>query len=223
MKKEKGYFLDKKSIIENSILIVFLVTIFFVARIFIENTNQIVKAVEKVGFFGPIFLIVIMILGILFTPIPGFAWVMTAGYIYGALLGSVYSYISFIIGAMGIFMLSKKINKHNPLGGKRFQKKRDKYSNLIKQNKNILYAIYAIPILPVSIVSAIAATSSIKIKEFLKIILLSFLPLVLFFSFFGSGISRKNIIEIGIFTLVTISLFIIFYEKLRKMNTKKQK
>ena len=189
--------------------LVIIVLLYFLAKELIKNTSSIRNLVISSGVFGPITLIVLMVLGILFTPVPYFVLIITAGYLYGIWQGALYSYLAQVLAAIGTFTLTKLLNI-------KFKSKRyERYKDRVKRNKKILYVMYMLPVIPISVTSIISASSKMKWKPFLKIVFISFIPGALFFSFFGNNISTKNIIIISISLLITIFAVIVFIKKFK--------
>jgi uncharacterized membrane protein YdjX (TVP38/TMEM64 family) len=214
-------FLNEKKVFGVSFKIIFTIIsialIFFIAKELIHDVNSISSISKAAGNLGPIVLIFLISLGILFTPIPSFILIITAGYLYGIWQGALYSYIGAIIAAIGTFTATNIFNIK--LKNKRYEKYRKK----IKEKKIILALLYIIPIVPISIVSVMAASSKIKLSKFLEIIFPSFIPLVLFFSFFGSRLNSQNLTEIGIFLGILITLIIIIFEIKYRIKKTSQK
>jgi uncharacterized membrane protein YdjX (TVP38/TMEM64 family) len=219
----------KKSILERKrlrnilrilITAIILVLIFFLVKDLISNVNSITSITKSTGMFGPVVLILLTSLGIILTPIPSVALIVAAGYIYGTWLGGLYSYIGHLVAAIGTFAVVRTLNPE--VKNKRYSR----YRKLIEENKKILYLLYAIPVIPISIITIFASSLKIKWREFLKIIILSFAPTVLFFSYFGERISSKNLIEIGTLSLVIlIGIFIvirIINKRDKKLNNKEK-
>ena len=189
---------------------------YFLVKNFIQNTSSINSIVSSTNTFGPILLVLLMILGIIFTPIPYFVLIITAGYLYGVWPGAFYSYIAQILAAIGVFTLTKFLNI------KITNKTYKKYQGKVSRNKKILYLMYALPVIPISVTSIISASSKIKWKSFLKIILISFVPGTIFFTFFGNNLSTKNILFISLFLLITLVALIFFMKKFKlKLINKK--
>lgn len=210
-------FIEKIRIPIRVLMSIFLFSLlFFLAKELIHNTESITNLTKSAGPFAPIALIAIISLGIIFTPIPSVILIILAGYLYGPILGGIYSYIAHMIAATGTFLTT------NTLKIKIQNKKYEKYKEIIKKNTSILYFLYLIPILPVSVISVLSASSNMKWKKFLKITLISFAPLVFFFSFFGNKINTQNLLLIGIFLLIMlISLYIITKIIKKKYKLKK--
>lgn len=196
---------------------IIIVILFFFLKELLGNMSTITKLSQSAGFLGPLVLILLIGLGILLSPIPSVVLIIAAGYLYGIWMGALYSYIAHLLAAIGAFAVFRKIN------GNENNKTYRKYKKLISKNKKLLYLLYAVPVIPISITTLITATSKIKWKRFLEIIILSFIPAVLFFSFFGERIGNKNLLEIGILIIiVAIVGFIMFkvieHDKKRMMN-----
>lgn len=196
-------------------ILIGVVVLYFITREFITNTGAIIKIAHNAGALGPIALIIIIALGTLFTPIPSFILIMTAGYIYGAGHGAIYSYVGQLLASMGTFGASKIMRV------KAKNKTYEKYKDLVKNNKNVIYALYAIPIVPVSITSILSASSGMKFKEYMKIPIISFILPVIFFSFFGQNIGTKNLFWLGFFIVLTIAGLGVGFKLLKKKNLKK--
>ena len=198
---------------------VIIIALIILTRDFITNVNSIEQLSKSAGIFGPIVLVILIGLGILFTPIPSVLLIIAAGYLYGTWEGAIYSYLGHLLAAISTFSIVRKF--HIKTKNKRYSK----YRKLIDKNKKILYLLYIIPILPISVVSIFSASSKMKFKQFLKIILISFIPVILLFSFFGERISNKNLIEMGIWItgiLIVISIvYIIIKRKQKKQKLPK--
>jgi uncharacterized membrane protein YdjX (TVP38/TMEM64 family) len=171
--------------------------------------SSITKLSESAGIFGPIVLILLISLGILLSPVPSVIFIITAGYLYGAWEGALYSYLGHLLAAIAAFMVFRKFER------KEESRRYIRYRKLIHKNKKILYLLYAVPIIPISVITFITATSRIRWKEFLKIIMVSFAPTVLLFSFFGERIGNRNLLEIGIWIVGIAIIGIIIFEVIR--------
>jgi len=215
----------KKNILKNikprdllKVLIIGIIILifYFLVKEFISNVDSITKLSQSAGILGPIVLILLIGLGILLTPIPSFVLVIAAGYLYGIWWGALYSYLGHLIAAISTFTIFRRINLNNQ-ESLRYKK----YKKLVEKNKKFLYLLYAVPILPLSLVTIISASSKIKWKHFLEIILVSFIPTILFFSFFGNRITEKNIFEIliwlGIIFVIGLIIFKIIQRNQERM------
>ena len=193
-----------------------ILVIYIVVRDLVSNVSSITYLAKSAGIYGPIVLVLLIALGIIFTPIPNIVLIIAAGYIYGTWQGAIYSYLGHMLAACGTFAIVRIFNIEKE--SRRYRK----YKNLIEKNKKILYLLFAAPIIPISILSIVSSSSKMKWKEFLKIINISFIPVILFFSYFGERISQRNLVEIGIFALVVIVGIFIVFGIMKRGNKKMQ-
>ncbi|MCA9477999.1 MAG: hypothetical protein KC535_02535, partial [Nanoarchaeota archaeon] len=82
-----------------------------------------------------------------------------------------------------------------------------------------IYLLYMIPIPPVSLVTIVCASAKIEWKTFLEIVLVSFIPMVLFFSFFGNRVSNQNIVEAGVLLIVLAVIGFLLYRWFKRIRT----
>lgn len=190
--------------------LIIVITLFIMVKQTINSTQEITEITKSAGMFGPIVLIALIMLGVLFSPIPSVVIIIAAGYIYGPIYGAIYSYIGLILGANGVYFAVKKFKILNKT------EKFEKYKRFVEKNENVLFLFYAIPIIPVTITSIIAATSEIKFKKFIEVTLISFLPAILLFSFLGGKISNKNMIWLAIVAVIIIAGTLLIIKKYRK-------
>jgi uncharacterized membrane protein YdjX (TVP38/TMEM64 family) len=195
-------------------LAVIVILVFLVKEI-ISDAESITSIAASVGALGPIVLILLISLGIIFTPIPCYILTVAAGYLYGTVAGGIYSYIAHLIAATGSFAAIKIYHKFN---GTTSSKKYPKYKKMVKEHKNMLYLLYGIPLLPMSFVSYLAVHAKVTWKEFFKIAIFSFLPPVIIFSYFGNRLSSKNLVEIVVLMAVIgfIAYLAVHYIKQQK-------
>ncbi len=204
-----------KNIIKISITAIILTILVYIIRDHIGNIGEITKISNSVGIFGPIVFILLMSIGILLTPIPSAVFIITAGYLYGTWIGALYGYIGHLIAAICVFAIFEKFKINYRKG------KYKKYRKLIQRNKKILYLLYMFPIIPISVITIISASLKIKWKQFLTMIFISFIPNVLFFSFFGERISNRNPLEVLIFLLGLLIIVLIVFKVMKRENVKK--
>lgn len=201
-------------IIIASIIIIFL---FIIISNIISGPEAISELTAKAGVWGPIVLIVIITLGILFSPLPSVIIIIIAGYIYGPVWGGIYSYIGHVLSAIIPFTLYKlfkikdsyETNKHK------------KYTIFINKHLHKLYLLYILPLIPISITSLVLASTKMKFKKFIKIVSLSFIPTIIFFSIFGNRLSSSSVNEIIIWSGVIIIMIGYLIYKLKKSSDKK--
>ena len=175
------------------------------------NMAGVKSLVASAGAFGPVVLVIVTVFGILFSPIPSVVFIVIAGYFYGAWWGALYGYMGHLFAALLAYGAAKHFRSLFGIG-----KKYTRYQAFIEKNPHILFLLYVFPIVPVSVVSVLCASSELRFRRFLFIILASFLPPAIIFSFFGNRISYHSIIEIGIWVLVLVIGFAVAMWLIRK-------
>lgn len=197
-------------------LIIIIGLFFFVKQLFV-NTSSISNLVLSAGIWGPLVLIALIILGILLSPIPSVLLIIAAGYLYGVWLGALYSYVAHFLASLLVFFLVRTfhLKKHYS------SSEASKYSKILKKHKYLFYVLYIFPVIPISVTSIILGTSKESYAEFFKIISLSFIIPVLFFSFFGTRLSSSSTAELVVWILLTLVIGFIVFRVLREHRKKK--
>lgn len=201
-----------------SVSVVLLALLIYFVRLLIVSPAAIEQMVESAGFWGPIILMFLMTFGILFSPIPSFLFIIISGYLYGFWLGSLYSYIGHFLAAFSMFLAYRRFRK---FFGK--SKRSERYRRFIKEHSNLLYFFFIVPVVPISLLSIVSASSKIKTRSFAKVLLISFVIPVLFFSFFGQRLSFQNLLEITVLVFIVILVFIIAYKLGEKKKDRQKK
>jgi uncharacterized membrane protein YdjX (TVP38/TMEM64 family) len=201
-----------------TVSVVLLSVLIYFIRLLIVSPNSVEKLVESAGFWGPIILIILMTFGILFSPIPSFLFIIISGYLYGFWLGSLFSYIGHFLAAFSMFLGYRNFRK---FFGK--SKRSEKYKRFIKEHSNLLYFFFMVPIVPISLLSIVSASSRIKTSSYAKVLLISFIIPVFFFSFFGQRLSFRNLLEITILVFIIVLVFIVAYKLGKKREEKKKR
>lgn len=121
--------------------------------------------VSSFGFFGPLVVIGSIVLEVVIAPIPGFIPAISAGFIFGPILGSVYTYIGNILGTLIVFLVARRYGK--PLIARFIKGERlEKYCKTIAKHENYLLVFYFLPILPIDVITAAFGLSHIRKKKF---------------------------------------------------------
>ena len=74
---------------------------------FITDPTIVEETVAQLGWFGPIALIIINAIQIVFAPIPGYPVQVAAGYLYGPVWGGIYGSLGMLLGATIAFWLTR--------------------------------------------------------------------------------------------------------------------
>ncbi|MEI6125095.1 MAG: TVP38/TMEM64 family protein [Pseudomonadota bacterium] len=130
------------------------------------------KAIRFITSFGPLSIVVFMLLQVMqviITPIPGEVTGFIGGYLYGPVLGTCYSTIGLTIGSLAAFILARTY-------GLPFVERIvtpaliKKYDGFMKgKGKPLSFLIFIIPGMPKDILCYISGLSLISTKDFMLI------------------------------------------------------
>lgn len=237
MKKEKQ--LKEQSKYENMILtkkILSFIKIFFLAIIIIgiplymivfkrefftnlKDISYMMQFLKKHEGFSMLVYVGIQVAQIVISFIPGQAFQMAAGYLYGILTATVLSIIGAVIGTTISFYLSRLL-------GKDFQyvlfgeEKMDKYMKLLNSHRGYttVFLLYLIPGVPKDMVSYAAGVSNISLRIFLLLSTVGRMPGMVGSMLVGVFLKEKNYLGLGIIGFLAIASFFICIIYRKKIN-----
>lgn len=201
----------KQFLILKIIILIILVALSIVSFPFLlEYYEDAENLVRGAGIFGPIIYMILLIIGILVSPIPTSPLAIMAGIIFGPLLGLIYTLIGATIGAVLAFLIARFLlrdflKKH--FGGNKFY---DKIKG--KNNKNVAYFVFVTRLMPqisFDLVSYLAGITSLNIFTFAIVTFIGMIPIVFLLTFFGYLIA-SYISTVLIVLFVAFIAYIIF-------------
>lgn len=156
---------------------------------FLEDRGSFEQFIKGFGAWAPLVIILTIILEVVIAPLPGFVPAISAGFIFGALEGSIYTYIGNVAGSLLVFWISRRYGR---MILEKFTepKKIEKYEKMIARRENILLFAYVFPILPVDIISGAFGLSKIGFKKFAAAVAVGFIVHVLILNLFGDYLAR---------------------------------
>lgn len=156
---------------------------------FLSDREQFQEFIEGFGVLAPLVIILVIIIEVIIAPIPGFVPIISAGFIFGIIEGSIYTLIGNIIGSTIVFFLVRKFGRYIIL---RFvsDEKLSKYERAVSRRENILLAFYFFPIFPTDIISIAFGLSNIKFKKFIIFVSLGFATNVFILNYFGDYLAN---------------------------------
>ncbi|EJO5347675.1 TVP38/TMEM64 family protein [Clostridium botulinum] len=220
----KTILIEKKGTI---ILFLFFIFIIFIGCMYYENfemlkdPKNIKNIILSYGNYGIIVFLLFQIVQVIAFFIPGEVIQITGGYIYGTLLGSVYSLIGITLGSVIVFLLAHCYGR--PLVHKIISKKDLKFFSKvlnIGSTKLIVFLLYLIPGIPKDAIGYICGISDIKFKDFFILSTLGRIPGVLASAYFGANIHGGNKIILMTIGIIASVLFIIGLLKGKKIIKK---
>lgn len=185
---------NKALVVLGIIVVIFIGITYFSKYIlyFLNNSDEVREFVTGFGMLGPIVLILMQILQVLFAPVPGQVAGFVSGYIYGTFLGTVYTMIGTTIGSFIAIVLTRKYGR--PFVEKVVEKHTLKKFDKIAQDKGIfaLFLIWLLPALPDDAICYISGLTNIRIKTLMIIVFLGRLPGFIVLNMVGNGIAIAN-------------------------------
>lgn len=179
------------------------------------------------GYWGPLVFIGFQILQTVIAPIPGEVVQIAGGYIYGVTVGTFYTTLGMLLGAVIAFYCTRLLGRsfiENLLKKKKF-----KWMAEMVHHKNfsiILFIFFAIPGLPKDLFIYLAALTPIKPINFFAILLLGRLPWILASASVGSSFYEQNYVTTIIISVVSVLAFalgLVFKDKIIRRFTKSSK
>lgn len=156
--------------------------------------------------FAPFIIVGLVILEVVFAPIPGTFITVAAGALFGVWLGALYSYIGNVIGSMLAFWLAQRFGR--PLVEKLASKKLlDRYDGFFQRYKHLVFVFYCLPIIPVDILSFSCGLSAMRTKKFFFVMALGFIPNILLLAFAGQVMAGLSVIMMIVYVLVLLLVF----------------
>lgn len=215
-----------KKLIRNFIIIILVLFLVGLLLIYIQNSfespRDAAEKIKSLGIFGPIAVILLIILEVVVAPIPGVIISVASGYAFGPYLGTIFSYIGNIIGTAIAFFLARKFGR--PLVERLTSKaKLDTYDCFFKQGGTaLLFIVFLFPLFPTDIVSFITGLSDIKWKKFMIIAAIAYIPNMFILNYIGASLFESGSANSPLLltlALVTIALGIgIYFYVRRKMK-----
>ena len=204
-KKEKVINIIKISIICLLIASAITLIIIYLPNIYklIDKDNQdnLINKIRSKGIKGWFIFLLIQILQVVISFIPGEPIEVIGGVIYGAFGGLLTCMLGCLIGSMIVYFLSLKIGKSFI---KLFVKEKDfnevKFLKNEKRVEELVFIFYFIPGTPKDIITYLAPYTKIKPLKFFIISTFARIPSIITSTWAGSSISKNNWgLTIGVF------------------------
>ena len=204
-KKEKVINIVKISIICLLIITAITLIIIYLPNIYklIDKDNQdnLINKIRNKGINGWFIFLLIQILQVVISFIPGEPIEVIGGVIYGAFGGLLTCMLGCLIGSMIVYFLSLKIGKSFI---KLFLKEKDfnevKFLKNEKRVEELVFIFYFIPGTPKDIITYLAPYTKIKPLKFFLISTFARIPSIITSTWAGSSISKNNWgLTIGVF------------------------
>ena len=198
------------NIVKISIICLFIVTAITLIIIYLpniyklidkDNQDNLINKIRSKGIKGWFIFLLIQILQVVISFIPGEPIEVIGGVIYGAFGGLLTCMLGCLIGSMIVYFLSLKIGKSFI---KLFLKEKDfnevKFLKNEKRVEELVFIFYFIPGTPKDIITYLAPYTKIKPLKFFLISTFARIPSIITSTWAGSSISKNNWgLTIGVF------------------------
>ena len=200
-------------------LIILLVLLFFsysysskgiVYSIATSDTDSVAEFVNSFGDFSYLIFVLLVILEVVFAPIPALALYVTGGALFGTILGSALTLFGNVAGALIAFVIARKFGRNfverriDPNARKRFDKFSEKYGGFS------LFFLRINPFTSSDIFSYIAGLTKMKIRTFLLGTGLGLAPMILAQAYFGETFVKNHPALYIVLIWISVVYFIAF-------------
>jgi len=167
------------------------ISLFYLVSLF-ESPLDVAAMMKSMGIFGPVVVTAIIALEVIIAPIPGGIVTIGAGYAFGAVWGTILSYVGTMIGTSAAFFLARRFGR--PLVERLLDgKKMLVYDYFFKEyGKSMLWFVFILPVFPTDIITFATGLSGIKWKDFMLIAGIAYIPNMVVLNYFGAALFRSG-------------------------------
>jgi uncharacterized membrane protein YdjX (TVP38/TMEM64 family) len=191
-------------------IILLIGLVFYFLSVFLSNAQVVREFIQSFGAFGPAVIIFLIMLEVIFAPIPGAFIAIGSGYAFGPFWGTLYSYIGNVIGTVIAFFLARRFGR--PLAKRLIKDEKLEYYDRFFKERGVygLWLAYSLPIFPTDILSFVTGFSNVRFRTFFLIISIAFIPNLLILNYLGDSILnyRFGLVLIIVGGLVGMALLV---------------
>jgi uncharacterized membrane protein YdjX (TVP38/TMEM64 family) len=156
--------------------------------LYFTDSASIVAEIRALGMLGPVLVIALMVLAIVFNPLPSAPIALAAGAVYGHTLGTIYIVIGAEIGAITAFLIARTV------GYEIARRHYDRFVPLQRFGSQngltlIVFASRLLPFVSFDLVSYAAGVTPLKAWRFALATLLGLLPMSFLLAHMGSEVA----------------------------------
>lgn len=175
----------------------------------VENPGEFYKYIDSYGSLSILVFIAFQVLQVVIAAIPGEFVQIAGGYIFGTFLGTIYSIVGILIGAVIAFYLARLLGS-KMISALVSEKNIEKFRFIVNNKKAevVIFIIFLIPGLPKDILVYIAGLSPIKPIRFFTLYLIARFPGLLGSSLIGANLQKENYMLSLIIFILSALLFL---------------
>jgi uncharacterized membrane protein YdjX (TVP38/TMEM64 family) len=168
------------------------------------NPDDLKAMLSSYGSTGIVIFILIQIVQVIIAFLPGDVTQLAGGYIYGAILGTLYSAIGIGLGSIIVFFTSRFLG-YSLLNLFISKEQFEKFSFLINSPKAemTMFIIFLIPGMPKDFLTYIAGVTPIKPMSFLVLTTIARFPALFISTYIGANLQQGNFRAVIITTVIS--------------------
>ncbi|KUK08653.1 MAG: hypothetical protein XD49_1296 [Caldanaerobacter subterraneus] len=191
----------------------------------VSNPEKFRNWINSFGSLGVLIFISIQVFQVVVFVIPGEVVQVAGGYLYGTILGTLYSVIGITLGSLICFSIARILG-YDFVKNIVSEEKLKKFDYIINNPKGeiVLFLLFFLPGMPKDALSYIAGITPVKFYNFFIITLFARLPGIFFSAYIGSNLGSKNYLMAGLVAVIALVLFLagvykrdVIIEKLRRI------
>lgn len=192
-----------------------LPSVYYNLKDFASNPERIKEYILGYGALGPVIIIIIQVIQVVISPIPGMITSLAGGALYGVFWGFLLNTFGIFLGSLVAFYLAKTFGKPlviRIIGRKSY----DKYSKLVSEKYTIgLFILFVLPFFPDDALCLLAGISGMNLSIFIFFVLVGRSPGLFIATLVGSGIITLSLPMWIFFGLLSLAIvyFSIKYNK----------
>jgi len=152
----------------------------------IGDRDALVEFLQQFGVLGPAVLSFILGLQVFLAVIPGHAFIVAGGYIYGLVMGTLITQISTVVASQLAFILTRRYGR--PLVDRMAPESVIDHWNKLAQKQGGMFFFFAfiLPIFPNDLMCFVAGLSTVSARKFFLANFFGRLPVAIFVTLIGS-------------------------------------
>lgn len=172
------------------------------------NTDLLLMNIRQLGALGPLLVVGLMTMAIVFNPLPSAPVALAAGAVYGHTLGTIYIVIGAEIGAICAFLIARTVGAEII---KKLLSGSLSLGRFSSQNALMMTVFVSrlVPFMSFDLVSYAAGLTALKLWRFALATLLGLVPISFALAHMGSEIVDSSGLELIVITLLAGLLLVI--------------
>ncbi len=204
-------------IVKGVLLILFLSVVIYLSFRIGPGITRLVKEPQKFreylvayGSSGAFIFVAFQVAQVIVAVIPGEIVQIAGGYVFGTVLGTLYSVLGIFVGSLIVFFITRLLGFSLV---KTFvpQKRIERFAFLINSPKSeiAMFTLFLIPGVPKDTLVYIAGLTPMKPLRFLLIATIARFPGLLGSAYIGSNLQKKHYLPVTVISVAALILFVI--------------